>query len=496
MGYFKLTFQFAYLINKMSIDLNKYLLEFLQDDNQNSETETQSIQTAKQFKDIYQKAVDGPYEKFVDDLKGWAEDPKINQFLKSGLQDGQKSDDKFSVSSGSIACSHLIPTQNEIDLNKSLDYPLKNPDLITKYLQGKNIEIMFPIVTFNGRYIIDGHHRWSQVYCINPNATMKVINFKKANCSVEEMLKSIQVAIVATSGQIKTASVEGHNLLTISAEQIMKYVYQNMTDAIAKAFNKNKKDSAKQIALNCRQMQKNNKPPKGAPPRGFMPQTDEPKGNFSNVIKSLTSGDLQLMPPFIKSFNSTPVQQESKKLKTERMYIKNSLIETLCLKVTKKLQKAKVNEVKDSTVKDFVKTNYEDLEGLIDELTPEELRSEYMVFIRGENPKTLSEAIKTTLKEADDVEQADPVDMFQDFSGIAGQFADIYSTLVGYQTSYISNPKIKTAISQLMSGVTQLMKQSTMTMQVLGSSFGINEAKKLSKEAKSALKYLKNNSGK
>ena len=93
----------------------------------------------------------------------------------------------------------------------------------------------------------------------------------------------------------------------------------------------------------------------------------------------------------------------------------------------------------------------------------------------------INESLKRILKEEDSVDAADPITMFQDFSNMSGSLADIYSTLVGYQTSYIQNPKVKSAVSQIMSGVNTLMKQTTATMSVIGSSFGINEKVKKGK---------------
>lgn len=89
---------------------------------------------------------------------------------------------------------------------------------------------------------------------------------------------------------------------------------------------------------------------------------------------------------------------------------------------------------------------------------------------------SMNESLIRLLKEdeTDSVEAADPIIMFQDFSDISGSLADIYSTLVGYQTSYVQNPKVQQAINQIMSGVNQLMKQTTATMQIIGSGFGAN----------------------
>lgn len=599
----------------MHSDLSKRLLEFLDSDEKQAPTDSKVAQ-------VFSDAVSGSYEEFVNKLKGWAGDPKITAFLQSGLKDGLTAEDKFTVSSGSIPCSALIPTQNEIDLNKSLDYPLKDPASMKKYLDGGEIVIGGPIITFNGKYIIDGHHRWSQVYCINPSAKMKVLNFKHSGLSPEDMLKATQVAIAATSGEVQVSTVEGYNLLKISLEQIYEYIVKNINPECAKLMSKTKEGAAKKIALNCRQMQKNNQPIKGAPARGFMPQTDEPKGNINNVVKALSSGITQVIEPFTKQTNSEPMKQESKQMNKKVLKewdpsmsndpsapfnqsdydgyfnklavlalkdkslnvtpdslpkIKESEIETwldiadpqgkiwskyeskikpkkgtftdpkmmlddmegyenamvpliypyyklaihkarkeweavmadeqsaikqqkkqmgeglmkeftqetmskkteLKKAIIDKLKEGGLKEIQDNKVSEFIDANYDLLGGVVDTIVPRDLVRNYVQFVnRPESTlgTTLTEALTKLLKEDDSVEQADPVMMFQDFSDISGSLADIYSTLVTYQTSYVSNPKVQQAIGTIMSGVNQLMKQSTATMQMLGQSFGMNEA--------------------
>ena len=86
----------------MNLELNRILKEF--------------ISNKEDFKDIFQKSVDGDYESFIQQLKNWALDPKIKEFLKSGIKDGIKNDDKFTVSLISVHDSDLIPTQSEIDI--------------------------------------------------------------------------------------------------------------------------------------------------------------------------------------------------------------------------------------------------------------------------------------------------------------------------------------------------------------------------------------------
>ena len=54
---------------------------------------------------------------------------------------------------------------------------------LDKMLKGDNVKLKaktgeVPMVIFNNKYIIDGHHRWSKIYCANKNATVFCLNFE------------------------------------------------------------------------------------------------------------------------------------------------------------------------------------------------------------------------------------------------------------------------------------------------------------------------------
>jgi hypothetical protein len=68
---------------------------------------------------------DDKYEQFVQKLGDNAKDPKTRSFINAGLKDGYSDDDKFSFSSKDLAVKDLVPTQNEVDIDKSLAFPMK-----------------------------------------------------------------------------------------------------------------------------------------------------------------------------------------------------------------------------------------------------------------------------------------------------------------------------------------------------------------------------------
>ena len=252
------------------------------------------------------------YDEFVSKLGDLAKDPKIQSFIKSGKADGSLDDDKINAVSKNILVTELRPTQNEIDVDKSLLYPLTKPEILQNYLEKAPITIKAPIVTYNGKYIIDGHHRWSQVYSMNSSAVMAAINLEGPEMNPIDILKIVQLSIAGDIGSVPTAVVKGRNLLKADGKFIADYVVKNITDACVKVFKKNRSKTlptatpemiaGKIVVPNVMDMQKTSQPVPGAPSRDVMPQTDD----APNAIKNIAKG--------IVNYNE-PYQYESKMIK-------------------------------------------------------------------------------------------------------------------------------------------------------------------------------------
>lgn len=138
------------------------------------------------------------------------------------------------VANKATPVSHLHPTQNEIGFPNSLKKPVANkfncmPDLI----KGQSVKLGIPIITCNGKLIIDGHHRWSQAACVNPDATMEALDLQIDTgvagidfTDAEDVLKvtqSLIMAIALKSGKTKLPSADSEsleNLYALSAQQL------------------------------------------------------------------------------------------------------------------------------------------------------------------------------------------------------------------------------------------------------------------------------------
>ena len=98
-----------------------------------------------------------------------------------GFKDGETGDDQVKIDGSAVVkCSDLRPTQNEVVFGKSIPFALERPKTFMEYLHGGTFAVGPPgndaIVVLNGKWILDGHHRWSSLYCVNPDASMYAFN--------------------------------------------------------------------------------------------------------------------------------------------------------------------------------------------------------------------------------------------------------------------------------------------------------------------------------
>jgi len=236
---------------------------------------------------IVQNLLKDAYPEFVAKLGQNINDPKFVAAIKllSSLR-------KIEYKSLEIPVTNLIPTQNEIDLSKSLSYPLTDPFTAELYLNGKIVAVAGNkiITSNNGKYIIDGHHRWSQLYCINPNAMIVALDLSDVKDPFQA-LEYTQLGIAGNTGMVPTAVVKGVNMLTASKQEIYDFIANTIKSSVVDVFIKKGivkmtlggptptptyvlNQIQEYIWNNVALMQARNKPIKGAPSRALMPQTD------------------------------------------------------------------------------------------------------------------------------------------------------------------------------------------------------------------------------
>lgn len=256
--------------------------------------------------------------------------------LKKALQggyDGKPNDDKVAVSKGGkMAVGDLLPTQSEIDLVKSIGWPLGDIKTLEKMITS-GTSTAPGTITVSGNLVIDGHHRWSGVWSVSgPEGTVLVDDLKLPGDSQAEKLAAAQLAIAAykepDTKQPAAADPIDLNILGKDPSAIEKDIMAaegqkdpkapgailnpkyledcSKSDVVATwagfkvgdSADKVKKAIVKKTASNLAGLPQNSE----APARADMPQFDHDdiggKKAKSDIIKGLEQGEFNIAPPF------------------------------------------------------------------------------------------------------------------------------------------------------------------------------------------------------
>ena len=121
---------------------------------------------------------------------------------------------KFNLHLISLEVAKLKPTQSEISLQKSLNYVLEDTEDPQKYFTDEGQLVGFPIITYGGEYVLDGHHRWSELYLVNPKSKILAYDFQKIPDIPEgvpplSILAKMQATIGVVFGTLPIASASG-----------------------------------------------------------------------------------------------------------------------------------------------------------------------------------------------------------------------------------------------------------------------------------------------
>lgn len=238
-----------------------------------------------------------------------------------------------------ILVKNLKPSQNEVVLDNSLSYPLTDPASAELYLKGGNVDVAGKkiITGGGGKFIIDGHHRWSQLYCINPDAKIGVRDLTDVSGPIKA-LKATQIGIAVKLKKIPTEPGGGINLFGISENTLKEYVVKKIKEPVVAIFKKYKKGNTPEeiadfIWKNVQILNKNSKPNDDAPNREIMPQTGEAPEWVDNTF------NVEKIPESIMKFSSrTELMKEAsielKKILREAEEIGKD-VQTALTKITK-----------------------------------------------------------------------------------------------------------------------------------------------------------------
>jgi hypothetical protein len=226
------------------------------------------------------------YPQFVKELDDLLNDEDFAYFLRGDLSDKNK----LTIKKETVKCNQLFPLQDEIGIKESIDYVILNklhPEQVKKMLTNQVLDSSDYdsqsryIITCNKKYIVDGHHRWSSVYALNPNAEIIVKDIGNFKDEVDA-LKLSQLIIGALKGFIPKSSARGLNLFNCDLTQLMKHIRDNIADDFVAIYKKtkpyeDKSDVIRKIYKNMLALREKNKPgPRivDVNKRDIMPQFD------------------------------------------------------------------------------------------------------------------------------------------------------------------------------------------------------------------------------
>lgn len=246
--------------------------------------EIETLSNKERKKELEKWLKNKKYDDYVKTLNKMLEDPKAKALLEDGFG-GELGDTKLNFSVKNINVSQLMPTQKEIDLDKSIKHALTNETSFKKTFKNP-IEINKPIVTFRQNYVIDGHHTWLQAITLNPNGKILAFNYD-GDISPIQMLKAVQGTIAAVkaednnnNGKLPSNKVNGPNFFdeSFGRKQIRKYLEDTFNDSLIDIYCeyikecKDKHDIIKYLEERLLDIKSNNYPFEFAPSRDDMPQ--------------------------------------------------------------------------------------------------------------------------------------------------------------------------------------------------------------------------------
>jgi hypothetical protein len=249
------------------------------------ESESKQENHIETLSDLFKKS----YPEFVPLLSKLTMD---DEFMNSLEGDGSESD-KLKIETINVKCKDLIPLQNEIGASESLDFPLQNrikKESVIKMCSNEVCDSSVydsqgrTIITSGGKYIVDGHHRWSSAYILNPDCIIQVKDIGKYKKGVDALkLSQIIIAVLSKAkGKMGSKKAKGLNIIDAPSSEIKKHIESVISDDFVKTFMsankdlKSKEQVVSAILKNCIELQKSGIDSDAhANDRGIMPQFDD-----------------------------------------------------------------------------------------------------------------------------------------------------------------------------------------------------------------------------
>jgi hypothetical protein len=230
------------------------------------------------------------YPQYLSQLKSITKSDRLSEIFNEGFNEYSKVE--ISRDEVEIPVARLIPTQNQLNMKKAMEFPFSGEEPVSSYFVDGAVTIVAPIITFNKTFIIDGHHRWAQIAIMNPRATVSCIDFQSDVLTPIQFLKLIQGAIAMEEGEVILADKTiGVDLYKSSVKAIKEYIADSLKDSVKGAIAKKIKATSNEDALdfiiaNALSLKYNNLPAISSPNREKMPQVYSSPASLDTVLDS------------------------------------------------------------------------------------------------------------------------------------------------------------------------------------------------------------------
>lgn len=263
------------------------------------------------FKDDVEDIKKSSLATAVDKIRDLIKDPEFINNATSGEKDGTIKDETISFSSGNVACAEMLPTQAEIGFGNSLDDIVNDKygaidSAFSEPVKMPSPDGKVPVLTArigSDVVILDGHHRWSLCFMINPDAKMACdIMETPTGFKAADALKIMQLAIGVEAGKVVTKPFEGKDLMATPTEEVIKYILDNIGEKEVAKFSKYKSElnSKEAIAKYIGESHKKIVKMKGPFPRTIMPQAGKSGVSQDDVNTALEKGEINFNTPYKK----------------------------------------------------------------------------------------------------------------------------------------------------------------------------------------------------
>lgn len=286
------------------------------------------LETARrEYNDILNKMgldVDDPKSlyKVADKVDDFLKDPVNKKNFLKGLDDGNPPvDDKVKIEGTSIEANKLKPSQDSIYLDQSIKGYVTR--VVEKYLkQILSGKLVAPdIFISEDNYVLDGHHRWSAVMALNPEAKMEITRINLpifvAIPVLNAILRAEGAEVQRATGDAKTniwKGLEGEEkdykaviLKTLKDAVTEKDPYpaqeqfideDGKLDKLIEFINKNGFDHIKDENILAKHIYDHIKeiptPEKIFPPRDQMPQFPQNGEDTKHILNAMQSGEFDI----------------------------------------------------------------------------------------------------------------------------------------------------------------------------------------------------------